>query len=53
MVCISCGKEEFSEGDVKVEGKLYGIVIKSGKKKNKVKAIVCKNCGLVMFKQEE
>lgn len=42
MKCISCGKEEFEECDVKVDGKLYGIVLKGNKKKSKIKAIVCK-----------
>lgn len=53
MKCISCGKEEFDEGDVKVEGKLYGIKIKIGKKKSGVKAIICRNCKMVFLKQEE
>ena len=49
MKCISCGKEEFEECDVKVDGKLYGIVLKGNKKKSKIKAIVCKNCKMVFF----
>lgn len=53
MKCLSCGEEEFDEGDVKVEGKLYGIKIQIGKKKSGVKAIVCKNCKMVFLKQEE
>ena len=42
MKCLSCGKEEFEECIIKVEGKLYEIVTKKDRKKNKIKAIVCK-----------
>lgn len=53
MKCLSCGCTEFEECDVKVEGKLYGVVIKSKKKKGKLKAVVCKNCKMVYFKLDE
>jgi len=52
MKCMSCGNEEWEEYDVKVEGKLYGIVIKKNKEKQKVKAIMCKKCGLICLKNE-
>ena len=53
MKCLSCGKEEFDECTVNVEGKIYGVVTKSGKNKSKLKAMVCKNCKMVYFKQDE
>ena len=52
MKCLSCGNEEFDEGDVKVEGKLYGIIVKTDKKR-KAKALVCKNCKMIFFIQKE
>ena len=53
MKCLSCGSTEFEESTVYVEGKIYGLVIKTEKKKSKLKAVVCKNCKMVYFKQDE
>jgi predicted nucleic-acid-binding Zn-ribbon protein len=53
MKCLSCGNTEFEESTVNVEGKIYGLVIKTEKKKRKIKAVVCKNCKMVYFKQDE
>lgn len=53
MKCLSCGNTEFEETKVNVEGKIYGLVIKTGKKKSKLKAVVCKNCKMVYFQQDE
>lgn len=53
MKCLLCGKEEFDECSIKVEGKIYGIVTKKEKKKNRINAVVCKNCKMVFLKQEE
>ena len=50
MKCLSCGKEEFDECTINVEGKIYGLVKKN---KNKLKAVVCKNCKMVYLKQDE
>lgn len=50
MKCISCGKEEFDEGDVKVEGKLYGIKIKIGKEmSSKRRKLVSVGYGILMI----
>lgn len=53
MRCIFCETEEFEEGQIKVEGKIYGIVTKNNKEKNKIKAIICKNCGMIFLKQDK
>ena len=53
MKCLSCGKEEFDECTINVEGKIYGLVTKTKKNKNKLKAVVCKNCKMVYLKQDE
>ena len=49
MKCLSCGKEEFDE----CTSKIYGLVTKTKKNKNKLKAVVCKNCKMVYLKQDE
>lgn len=49
--CMFCETEDFEECEIKVEGKLYGIVTKSNKEKHKIKAITCKNCGMILLKQ--
>lgn len=51
MKCMFCEKGDFEECEIKVEGKLYGIVTKSNKEKHKIKAITCKNCGMIFLKQ--
>lgn len=52
MKCMFCDTEEFEECELKIEGKIYGIITKNNKEKHKVKAIVCKNCGMIFLKQE-
>ena len=46
-------KEEFDECTINVEGKIYGLVTKTKNNKNKLKAVVCKNCKMVYLKQDE
>ena len=53
MKCLSCGKEEFDECTINLEGKIYGLVTKTKNNKNKLKAVVCKNCKMVYLKQDE
>lgn len=50
MKCMFCGTEEFEECEIKVEGKIYGIVSKRNNEKRKIKAIACKNCGMLFLK---
>lgn len=53
MKCMFCGSENFDECNINVEGKIYGIVVrKSDKKKNKLRAFMCQNCGMFFFKSD-
>ena len=55
MKCMFCAGNNIEESDIKVEGKLYGLTVKKkgDKKKHNVKAICCKDCGMIFLQAYE
>lgn len=52
MECLFCKSKNISECNIKVEGKIYGVLVSDKNKKNKrrLESLMCNECGMVFLK---
>ena len=52
MKCLSCGKEEFDECTINVEGKIYGLVTKTKNNREKATLMNIRNISTIWLKMK-